>query len=543
MTAAVSAPTRKDIRLIDRRLAFFCLLVLGLTVLYPTVRMAGAAISEWRFDAVRSGAGFDAVRNTIALCFASVIAAGVLGAALAFLFTRVAFPGRRIAAGLAFLPFALPPLVGVFSFYFLVGSDGVLPRMLGALLGIDGFALPGFVAVLLVHIHSFYVFFYAMVSAALESMDYAQIEAARTLGAGRWRVFRRITLPLLAPALLGAALLAFMSSAASFSAPFFLGRDLPVLSVEVYYRRVAGDEPGALTLTLCLAAVSLLGVLLFRRSRRTVTGGSKGVPRPLHSRAGRTAVTLAAWAIVVVLLLPHLTLVWLSFVDYRAWGSEVLPTQFTFANYLRVFHDPDGFAPIRNSIWMSGLGTAGAVLVGLPAAYLIARKRRFATAVNVLAMIPWALPGTVIAINLIVAFNDPWLPLANTIWILPIAYYVRNVPLFTRMAAAAIEPFDGALLEAGQTLGASRAFCFLHIVAPMLAPAFAAATALVFATGLGEFVASILLCNASNKPIAVKIGEIMHDSVIVDASAYSVLLTIIVAGTFLLARQFSSRVL
>lgn len=543
MTAAVSAPTRNDVRRFDYRLALFCLLVLGLTVLYPTVRMVAAAISQWQFTAVCSGAGFDAVRNTIALCFASVAAAGVFGTALAFLFTRVAFPGRRIAAGLAFLPFALPPLVGVFSFYFLVGSDGVLPRMLGALLGIDGFTLPGFVAVLLVHTHSFYVFFYAMVSAALESMDHAQIEAARTLGAGRWRVFSRVTLPLLAPALLGASLLAFMSSAASFSAPFFLGRDLPILSVEVYYRRVAGDEPGALTLTLCLAAVSLLGVLLFRRSRRTASGASKGAPRPVRSRTGTAAVTLAAWAIVVVLLLPHLTLVWLSFVDYRAWGTEVLPTEFTFANYLRVFQDPDGFAPIRNSIWMSVLGTAGAVLVGLPAAYLIARKRRFATAVNVLAMIPWALPGTVIAINLIVAFNDPWLPLANTIWILPIAYYVRNVPLFTRMAAAAIEPFDGALLEAGQTLGASRAYCFLHIVCPMLAPAFVAATALVFATGLGEFVASILLCNASNKPIAVKIGEIMHDSVIVDASAYSVLLMIIVAGTFLVARRSSSRVL
>lgn len=539
----MSASTRKDIRQFDRRLAIFCLLVLGLTVLYPTLRMTVAAITAWRFDAVYSGAGFDAVRNTIVLCLASVGAAGACGTALAFLFSRVAFPGRRIAAGLAFLPFALPPLVGVFSFYFLIGGDGLLPRILGRMLGLEHIALPGFLAILLVHIHSFYVFFYAMVSAALDTMDYSQTEAARTLGASRWHVFSRVTLPSLAPALLGAALLAFMSSAASFSAPFFLGRDLPVLSVEVYYRRVAGDEPGALSLTLCLAAVSLLGVLLFRRSRRTVTGASKGVPRPLRSRSGKTLVTLAAWAIVFALLLPHLTLIWLSFVDYPAWGTELLPVKLTFANYARVFQDPDGFAPIRNSLWMSGLGTAAAVLVGLPAAYLIARKRRLATAVNFLAMIPWALPGTVIAINLIVAFNDPWLPLANTIWILPVAYYVRNVPLYTRMAAAAIEPFDASLLEAGQTLGASRAFCFLHIVAPMLAPAFVAASALVFAAGLGEFVTSILLCNASNKPIAVKIGEIMHDSVIVDASAYSVLLMIFVAGAFLLARRFSSRVL
>ena len=534
---------REDVRRLDQSLLVFCLFVLGATVLYPAVRLGLAAWANWLPESIQSGAGYAAIRNTVSLCFASVLCAGAAGTSLAFAFTRIAFPGRRVAAALAYLPFALPPLVGVFSFHFLIGADGVFPRLLGAALGGRAVTLPGFLAVVLVHTHSFYVFFYAMVSAALQSMDDAQAEAARTLGAGRWRVFTRITLPQLSPALSGAALLTFMSSAASFSAPFFLGGDLPILSVEVYFRRVAGDEPAALTLTLCLAAVSLLGVLLFRRAGRASGGGAKGAPRPRRSRAGNALVCALAWLAVVLLLLPHLTLVWLSFVDYRAWGAELFPTQLTWGNYQRVFQDPDGFAPVWNSLWMSALGAAGAVLAGLPAAYLIARKRHMAAAVNFLTMIPWALPGTVIAMNLIVAFNGRWLPLANTIWILPLAYYVRSLPLFTRMAAAAIEPFDGALIEAGQTLGASRTFCFVHIVLPLLAPAFVAGAALTFAMSLGEFVSSILLCTASNKPIAVKIGEIMHDSVLVDASAYSVLLMLIVAAAFLAARRFSSRVL
>jgi len=539
----VNAPVRGDARRLDRAFLAFCLLLLGLTILYPTARMVVAAVAAWRPDVLGDAVSRAAIRNTFLLSLGSVASAGVVGTALAFFFTRVAFRGRSVAAGLAYLPFALPPLVGVLCFYFLIGPGGLVPRLAGRIFDCDNPVLPGAVAILFVHTYSFFVFFYAMVAAALETMDHAQVEAARTLGARRLRVFARVLLPQLAPALLGASLLTFMSSAASFSAPLFLGRDLPILSVEIYHKRVAGNDGAALTLTVCLALVSLLGVLLFRRAQRPGGTASKGTPRPMRGRAGRIAATVLAWGIVALLLTPHLALIWLSFIDYRAWDTELVPTAFTLMNYTTLFRLPDAFAPIRNSLWMSALGTAAAFLVGLPAAYLIARKRPGRGVVNFLVMIPWALPGTVIAINLIVAFNDPWLPLANTVWMLPVAYYIRNVPLFTRMAAAAIEPFDASLIEAGRTLGASRAYCFRRIVAPLLAPALIAAAALVFATSLGEFVASILLCTASNKPIAVKIGEILHDSLITGASAYSVLLMLLVTATFVAARRFTSRIL
>lgn len=534
---------RQDIRRLDRAALLFCLMLLGVSVAYPTGRMLLAALQAWRFEVVREGVGFAAVRNTLLISLGSVVSACLVGTALAFFFTRVAFRGRTVVAALAYLPFALPPLVGVLSFYFLVGPGGLLPRLVQRLFGGDEAALPGVAAILLVHTHAFFVFFYATVSSALETMDYAQVEAARTLGAGPLRVFARVLLPQLTPALLGASLLTFMSSAASFSAPFFLGGNLPVLSVEVYHKRVAGDDGAALTLSVCLAAVSLLGVLLFRRARGTGRAASKGAPRPMRSHVGRIGAACLAWSVTGLLLTPHLALVWLSLIDYRAWDTELVPAKFTLMNYVDLFRHPDAFAPIRNSLWMSVVGTLGAVLVGLPAAYLIARKRPWRGAVNFLAMIPWALPGTVIAMNLIVAFNDPWLPLANTVWLLPLAYYIRSVPLFTRMAAAAIEPLDASLLEAGQTLGASRTYCFRRIVIPLLAPALIAAAALAFATSLGEFVASILLCTASNKPISVKIGEILHDSLITGASAYSVLLMLLVASVFLAGRRFSTRVL
>jgi len=526
---------------LDTTLLLFCLATLGVTVLYPTVRLGIGAPAAWDGAALLEGAGYQAVRNTVVIGVSSVVTSGLFGTALAWVLSRYLFPGRGVLAALAYLPFTLPPLVGVLSFYYLIGRDGILPRLLEDAWGLKGPRLPGPAAILLIHTYSFYVFFYAMVSAALTGMDPSQEEAARTLGASRRRVFFRIALPALRPALLGASLLTFMSSCASFSAPYFFGADYPMLSVQIYNERSQFDDAAALTHTVVLGLTALLGLALFRSSKQRFGTTSKGVRAPIRNGTARVVTTCGAWLSVGVLLVPHLLIVWLSLVSHRDWHTEMLPTTFTLANYAALFRDPGAFAPIRNSLWMSALAAAAALLAGLPAAYLIARKRPYGAWVNFLAMAPWALPGTVIAMSLLVAFNDPWLPVYSTVWMLPLAYFVRNVPLLTRMSAAAIEPFDASLIEAGRTLGASRAYCFRRVAAPLIAPAVGAAVALVFAASLGEFVASILLYLPANIPISVKINMEWRGSV-GTAFAYSVLLTALVAVTFAVSRRFTSRV-
>jgi iron(III) transport system permease protein len=515
---------------------------LGLTVAYPTLRLLAQAISHWQPDALARKGGWTALRNTAFISLLSVICAGSVGTGLALALARYSFPGRRIVAALAYLPFTLPPLVGVVSFYYIIGRDGFIPRLLEQSFGWKHAALEGPGAILLIHTYSFFVFFYAMVSASLESMDASLIEAARTLGAARWRVFTRVTLPLLRPALFGAALLTFMSSGASFSAPLIFGNDYPMLSVRIYEEQSAHNDAIAQTLTVVLAAVSLLGVLVFRSSRAARSGASKGARKPIRGTAGRWAAFAGAVVAMLVLLAPHIAILWLSFIDHRKWYAEVFPTVWTLENYASIFRDPSAFGPIRNSLWMSAVAAIATLLVALPAAYLIARRRRGGRWVNALVMVPWALPGTVIAINLIVAFNDKWLPLVGTVWMLPLAYFVRNVPLMTRFCASAIEPFDASLIEAGRSLGASPSYCFRRIVLPLVAPAIGAGLALVFATGLGEFVASVLLWVPANIPIAVQINSAWRGSGIGAAFAYSVLLMVLVGATYWVSRRFSSRV-
>lgn len=530
-------------RATDRALLAAVALVLALTVLYPTLRLFAEAAAGWDWPALTGPMGRAAVWNTLWISLASVLCAGLLGTALAFALTQYAFPGRGVLAAVAYLPFTLPPLVGTLSFWYLVGRDGLVPRAADAWFGLGHAYLEGPLAVLLIHTYSFYVFFYAMVSSALEGIDRSVIEAARTLGASRFRVLTRVTLPILRPALVGASLLTFMSSGASFSAPYYFGGGWMVLSTEIYVQHQSGPgaRSAALTLTVALALVAFLGVALFRSNRRSAGQASKGVRTPLRSAAGKTAAAVAAWAAVLLLLAPHAAILALSFADHRAWRTELIPTTWTAANYALVFSDRNMLQPILNSLWMSAAATAAIVLAALPAAYLIGRGRPGGRWINLLVMIPWALPGTVTAINLIVAFNDPWLALYGTVWLLPLAYFVRGLPLFTRMAAAAVETFDAGLVEAGRTLGASPAYCFRRIVAPLLMPAIAAGAALAFATSLGEYVASILLYLPANLPIAVKIDHQWRGSGIGAAFAYSVFLMVLVGATFAAARRLASR--
>lgn len=524
----------------DRIALFFCIVALALTVLYPIAMLCWEAGATWDWEALQNPTGWRALLNTVGISFATVAFSALLGGALAWLLAHYRFPGHSALAVSANLPFALPPLVGVLSFYYLIGRDGFFPRLLEQVFGWEDAAPSGAMAILLIHVYSFHVYFYAMLSSAFTSLDPSLAEAARTLGAGPWRTFLRVTLPQLRPALVGASLLTFMSSVASFSAPYFFGGDFPMLSVVIFDLRSQFENAAALTLTVALGLVAMLGVLVFRTRGNTGGAVGKGAPRILRSAGARFAASSVAWLSVALLVLPHAAILWFAFADHRAWHTELLPTRFTLDNFAAIFTNPASFAPVRNSLWASGLATVAVALVALPAAYLTARRRPGGKLVHFLVMIPWAVPGTVMAMCLITAFNQDWLPLYNTVWLLPFAYFVRGVPMFTRMAAAAIEPFDASLLEAACSLGASPVYAVRHVVLPLIAPAVAAAAAFVFASSLGEFVASILVFVPGNTPIAVHINQVWRNGA-GQAFAFSVLLMVLTALTFALARRFSSR--
>src|SRR5687768_11988439 len=208
------------------------------SVVYPNAAIIVGSfdrgLGDWR-EFAASPADRDALWGTVVVSLGSVVGALLIGVPLAFLLTRTEFRGRRILSGVATLPAALPPLVGVLAFLFLYGESGVVTRLVQRTLGLDEppWGLTGLPAVIFVHAYTMYVYVFLFVSAGLERYDTTLDEAAAGLGASRSLTLRRITLPMLTPSLAGAMLLVFMSALGSFSAPYIFGGGARVLATQI----------------------------------------------------------------------------------------------------------------------------------------------------------------------------------------------------------------------------------------------------------------------------------------------------------------------
>src|SRR5215210_5269021 len=209
----------------------------------------------------------EAAAASIGLSVLTVLLCALVGIPLAFLFERYQFPARRLFATLAALPLVLPPLVGTVAFIFLCGESGILARTVQWAFGLQRapWSLRGWTALLLFHTYTMYPFFYVLTGAGLRRIDAGLAEAARSLGARPARVIFRVLLPQLAPSLIAAALLTFMTSMASFSAPLLFGGDVRPLTLEIYSARQRGDIQTALVETVLLALISLCALIFFQR--------------------------------------------------------------------------------------------------------------------------------------------------------------------------------------------------------------------------------------------------------------------------------------
>ena len=531
----------------DRRARAAILLALPLvalllwTVVYPNIAVVAGSFAHgfgyWRAFAA-SPADREALAATLGISVASVLAAALVGVPLALLLARTEFPGRRLLTAVATLPAALPPLVGVLAFLFLYGSSGIVTRVVQRLLGASAppWTLSGAGAIVFVHAYTMYVYVYLFVAAGVERLDSSLDEAAAGLGASRGRRLARVTLPLLTPALAGSMLLVFMSSLGSFSAPYVFGGGLRMLSTQIVASRLNGDDGMMYVETTVLAVSAVAAVLLLRWLERrgpavaTLGKGVRAVRRPVARGAARWLVAAAALVAVVFLVLPHLVLVLLAFARDGAWTTQLLPPVYTLANWQAVARDPDLWGPLRNSVAMTVVATALNVLVCAIAAYLIV-LRRFPgrRLLATLVALPWAIPATAIAVGLASTFDrSNWAELrvllVGTWWILPLAYFVRGVPLVSSAVEGSLRQMDPSLEEAARGLGASWARTAWRVLLPAAKPGLIAGGTLAAITALGEFVASVVLYTHHNRPMSVEILAQLRQLAFGSAATYSVVM-------------------
>lgn len=533
-------------------------LVLFAYVVYPFYQtfiqsFAGdeAFLHYKKFFDIASPANLEALWTSIYISFISVICCALVGVTMAFLLERYNFPGRRILSVLVLVPMALPPLVGVLSFSFLYGDSGIFPRIFQHLFGLEHvpFALKGIWGVIVVHTFTMYTYFYLTASAAIKGLDPALEEAATSLGAGRIRVWTKVILPMLTPSIVASSLLVFMISMASYTAPLMFGVER-TMTMQIYLSRTNGNLEMAATQSMILSFVSITFLIIMRwyQNRRNYQNLSKGISvhrSEVSSKKVKIIATIASFVGTLILILPILVLILISFSVDGAWKTQILPTDYTINHYIALFTDERTWRPIWNSIQMGVIATLGNIIFGVAAAYAMVRLNfKGKTLLDILIMVPWALPGTVVAVNLIAAFSTESIfsfnqVLIGTFWILPLAYFIRHLPLVFRSTSASLVQLDQSIEEASRGLGANWWYTFRRIVVPLTFTGILAGTLLALVQSFGEFVASILIYSTSTIPLSVAIFQKLYAFKFGTACAYGVLQICLILVVLIISEKLS----
>ena len=447
-----------------------------------------------------------AFANTMIAGFGGMVGALLLGTTLAFLVVRVRLRGQVAIQTLAVLALVSPPFIGAYAWIVLFGSNGAVRRGLMSL-GVTTPPIYGAAGVILVFSFKFFPNVFLIVSAALAQVNRSYEEAAESLGLSPMRRFVSITLPLILPALSASALLAFVLSIADFGTPRLIGRDFDVLATQAFtlYTADLGANPGlASAVSLVLVGISVVLVALQRRLlRRDVFHGNALKPRaPLRPRGWRAfGLHALAYGIVLIGVLPAIVVLIFS---VRRTSGPVFQPGFGLQSYAQVMTAVSD--PILNTLTYSLAAVGGIIVVGTLIGYLITRRPSRATAVlDGLLMVPYVVPGVVMGIGYITAFNTPPLAITGTGLIIVLAIFTRRLPYAARSTMTALKQLSPSLEEAAISLGYSPARAFLRVTARLILPGILAGGMMSFVTAMNELSSSLVLYVSGTVTMPVRI--------------------------------------
>ena len=460
---------------------------------------------------------YAALVNTLQLAIGAGLMSVVLGVPLAWATARSDMKLRRVVHALVALSYITPPYLTALAYTILLGPDaGHFNRLLRAMFGFETgpfniFSMPGVIFIIGIHV---FAFTYFLTHGALRSIDASLEDSAQILGARRWQTALRVNLPLVAPAITGGALLAAIDSLALFGPQALIGVPAQIVFLPTRIYATIGSYPPrwaeASALSLMLVALTVAGLALqryFLERRSYVTIGGRG--------AWTQTIGLGAWR--WVLLAFCLAVVFFSAVApvgvlmltafSKSWIELPTPANFTLSHfYTALFQDQMAVRGILNSVRLATGAACIAVAIGAAVAYLDQRTTvRGRRLLDYLAILPLGLPGTVMAVAVLLAFIRLPVPIYGTIWILLIAYVARFVPFATRSANATFRQIDPSLEEAGRIVGASWWQGIRRILVPLSRPGLLVAFLLVFIPAFGELSATILLYTGGTETIAIAI--------------------------------------
>ncbi|HET7098528.1 MAG TPA: iron ABC transporter permease [Casimicrobiaceae bacterium] len=504
-------------------------LLVALFTFYPVARILISAVQDrdgvfvpmalpnrlfsaklWGLGCVAGSARCGDVWNTLVLALGCAASCTALGLAFALIATRTRFARGKLLRTLTILPIITPPFVIGLGLILIFGRSGLVNHVLEVALGWQpGRWIYGIPGVLLAQVFAFTPIAFLVLIGVVEGVSPSLEEAAQTLRADRWRVFADVSLPLMRPGLANAFLVSFIESIADFGNPILLGGNFSVLSTEIFYSVVGAqlDQGRAATLGLVLLVLALAAFVLQRRLLHgriytAMTGkGDAGFAAPLPDSVRRICYVVALPWLVLTIAIYAMALVG-GFAE--TWGRDY---SFTLRHYAKAFgiewsaHGILWVGAAWSSLWttikLSAVAAPITAGIGILVAYLVTRHR-FAgqDAFEFATMLSFAIPGTVIGVSYILAFNVPPIEITGTALILVACNVFRNMPVGVRAGIAALSQIDRSLDEASMTLGARGFTTLSRVLLPLAKPAVVAALVYSFVRAVTTLSAVIFLVSA-----------------------------------------------
>ena len=522
------------------------LLILAVLVLYPVAGLIGSSFfgdsgfTLANYTELLSSRFLRIMVNTVTLGLGSAILATAAGTFFAWLCVCTDLPFRKSFTILHIAPYGLPTIAAALAWIFLLTPKaGLFNRFLMWLLGLQNapfniLSMPGMIWALSAHL---YPWAFLLTSGAFATMDRSLEDAARMSGASEFKTFRKITVPLVTPSIAAAFILVFSISIEQFSIGGTIGvlARIPILPVEIY-RSIAVYPPEwgfATTLSVVLLCITSLLVygqnrILAGKSFVTVTG-KETMERVRLGNWRWIAFSASAVFVAFAVILPYIGIIMVSLSP--SLGADLTLHNLTFKHYAYILTEhPFVFRAIGNSFFLAFSAATLLAIFTLAVAVVVQRGQTPGRGIlGYLTRWPIAIPGSVIAVSLLYTYIKPPLQLVGTMWILFLAYLIRNLPYAYSAAYAGLSRVDPALEEAARIHSTPARRTFFRIIVPLTIPSVMAGWVIAFINSLRELPASLLLFSPGNETISVAIYEMFEEGAfqLTNAAALMTLLSLV----------------
>lgn len=445
--------------------------------------------------------------NSFMITVCVTVLAVVIGAPMAYIMSAYKIKGKGVAEILIIISMMSPPFIGAYSWVLLCGRSGVITKFFENCFGIQMPTIYGFPGILLVLTLKLYPFIYLYVSGALAKIDVSLSEAAESLGCSSVKKVFTIILPLILPTLLAGSLLVFMNAMADFGTPMLIGEGFNVMPVMVYSEFISevggqANFAAAIAVIMVVITAALFMGQKYIVNKKSFTMSSLRPMRPKEITGIKSVLAHAAiYFIILLSIIPQLTVFYTSFLKTR---GSMFVKGFSLDSYKAVFNRLG--SSILNTFLYGFIAILIIILLGMMIAYVTTRKKSVITSfIDTVTMFPYIIPGSVLGITLLAAFNKKPILLSGTAIIIIIAFVIRRLPYTLRSSAAILYQISPSLEEASISLGCTPVKTFFKITAVMMLPGVLAGAILSWITVINELSASVILYTGATRTMSVAI--------------------------------------